>query len=133
LRIGKWSGDSAWEFEDMHHKIYLTNTTPEVEHFSISHGYNLFTINRAWRTQHQYIWRVGLGLVVAHPESTIRGQTWDEGGGTLNQGGYYIAGPTAMVALLPTSHYMRILDWGMTSKGSYTQSLFWLGLSESGA
>ena len=100
LRIGKWDGDTAWEFEDIHHKIYLQNTTPDVSHFSISHGYNLFTINRAWLTKNKYIWRVGLGVVIAHPESTVRGQTIDdESGGTLNNGGYYVAGPTSMVSL----------------------------------
>ncbi|HVV67806.1 MAG TPA: hypothetical protein VHE99_02035 [Gammaproteobacteria bacterium] len=100
LRIGKWNGDTAWEFENIHQKIYLKNTTDEVSHFSISHGYNLITINRAWLNKHKYIWRVGLGLVIAHPESTIRGQTNDDNsGGTLNDAGYYVAGPTAMVSL----------------------------------
>ncbi len=100
LRIAKWNGDTAWEFEDIHQKIYLKNTTDDVSHFSISHGYNLFTLNRAWLTKNNYIWRVGVGLVIAHPESTIRGETNDdESGGTLNDGGYYVAGPTTMIAL----------------------------------
>lgn len=99
LRIGKWDGNTAWEFEDIHHKIYLRNTNSDVEHFSISHGYNLFYVDRAWLVPYCFIWRLGAGVVVAHPESTIRGKTFDESGGTLNNGGYYLAGPSAMTSI----------------------------------
>lgn len=99
IRVGKWEGSKAWEVETIHHKIYLTNTSEEVSHFSISHGYNMFTLNRAWLGTKDIIWRIGGGVIIAHPESTVRGQTFDESGGTLNNGGYYLAGPTAMVSL----------------------------------
>jgi hypothetical protein len=99
LRLGKWSDNQAWEFEFIHHKVYLTNTTVEVPRFTITNGYNLMTVNHAWLTKHQYIWRVGAGVVLAHPESTIRGQNFDELGGTWNDNGYYVAGPTGMIAL----------------------------------
>lgn len=91
IRIGKWCDGWAWEFEDIHHKIYLKNRNDEVSQFSISHGYNLLYVNRAvnW---HGLIWRLGAGLVVAHPESTIRGLKLSETGGTFNNGGYFIAG-----------------------------------------
>src|ERR1700722_7499816 len=36
IRIGKWEGRNAWEVETIHHKIYLTNTSDEVSHFSVS-------------------------------------------------------------------------------------------------
>lgn len=96
IRVGKWEGDTAWEIETIHHKIYLQNTTDEVSSFSISDGYNLFTVNRAWLTKQNFIWRLGAGLVLAHPESVVRGQAFDETGGTLNDWGFYIAGPTVM-------------------------------------
>lgn len=94
LRLSKWQDGMAWEFEDIHHKIYLKNTNPIVEHFSISHGYNLFYVNRAieW---HSLIWRLGAGIVIGHPESTIRRHTFAEKGGTFNNGGYYLAGASA--------------------------------------
>lgn len=98
IRIGKWDNGMAWEFETIHHKIYLKNTTPDVEHFSISHGYNLFYFNRAIMC-HSYIWRLGGGFVVTHPESTVRHQTFDEKGGTWNNAGYYLAGASAQASV----------------------------------
>ncbi|MDP3296456.1 MAG: hypothetical protein Q8N09_02515 [Thermodesulfovibrionia bacterium] len=48
-RIGVWDDNRAWELELIHQKIILKNKPEEVQHFEISHGYNLITINRAWR------------------------------------------------------------------------------------
>ena len=99
LRIGKWTDNKAWELEFIHHKLYLNNTTDEVTKFTITNGYNLVTINRAWLDKRNLIWRLGAGIVLAHPESTIRGQKYSETGGVWNDDGYYIAGPTAMASL----------------------------------
>jgi hypothetical protein len=99
IRIGRWEDNKAWEIETIHHKIYLKNTTDEVESFSISHGYNTLTLNRAWLNKKDFIWRIGAGLVLAHPESNIRDQVYCECGGTLNDDGYYIAGPVVMAGL----------------------------------
>ena len=99
LRIGKWTDNKAWELEFIHHKLYMTNTTDEVEKFTITNGYNLLTINRAWLNSRNLIWRVGGGVVLAHPESTIRGQKYSEDGGTFNDDGYYVAGPSLMASL----------------------------------
>ena len=74
LRIGKWNGDQAWEFEHLHHKIFLTNNPPEVQHFQVEHGYNLFTINRAWRRK-GLIYRIGAGVVVTRPVTIVRGKS----------------------------------------------------------
>lgn len=91
-RFSRWSGDYAWEFEAVHHKIFLRNEPDEVEHFSVSHGFNLLTINRSM----QYgglIFRAGGGMVLAHPESRIRGKSLSEHRGLFNLG-YYIGGPS---------------------------------------
>ena len=91
-RFSRWSGNDAWEFEAIHHKIFLRNEPEEVEHFSVSHGFNLLTINRSM----QYgglIFRAGGGVVLAHPESRIRGKSHSEHRGLFNLG-YYIGGPT---------------------------------------
>jgi hypothetical protein len=60
-RLAKWSKNRAWEFELVHHKLYLSNPPAEVQHFEVSHGYNLITINRAWLLR-GFIWRFGAGL-----------------------------------------------------------------------
>ncbi|MDH4027514.1 MAG: hypothetical protein OEU95_01620 [Nitrospirota bacterium] len=95
LRIGKWKGDSAWEFESLHHKLHLSNRPPEVERFVISHGYNLNTINRAWRIN-GFIYRLGAGLVMTHPETVVRGGMYDNEGG-IN--GFHLSGVTAQAAV----------------------------------
>ena len=94
-RIAKWRGSRAWEIELVHHKIYLNNPPDVVQHFEISHGYNLITINRSWPWR-GFICRVGAGMVVTHPETTIRGKRlpWSKG-----LDGFYISGPTAQFGL----------------------------------
>lgn len=94
-RLGWWSEQSAWELEMIHHKLTLTNKPPEVEHFSITHGFNLLTVNRAWKNP-WFIWRLGAGVVITHPESTIRGKTFEQSGGIAD--GYHLSGPTAQIA-----------------------------------
>jgi hypothetical protein len=119
IRIGKWDGCMAWEFEDIHHKIYLRNINEDVQHFSISHGYNLFYFNRAicW---HSVIWRLGAGWVIAHPESTIRGHTLDEKGGTCNNSGYYLAGATAQGSISKRLYLPK--KWFVEVEGKITAS-----------
>ncbi len=94
-RIAKWKNGAAWEFELVHHKLYLENPPAEVQHFEISHGYNLITINRA-KVRGNLIWRYGVGVVATHPETTIRGNKLPWGDG-LN--GFYVSGPTVQVAV----------------------------------
>lgn len=94
-RVAKWRNDGAWEFELVHHKLYLANNPPEVQHFEISHGYNLITINRAW-VRRNLIWRCGVGVVATHPETTIREKKLPWGNG-LN--GFYISGPTVQLVI----------------------------------
>jgi hypothetical protein len=95
-RIGLWREDRGLLLELVHDKLFLDNAPPEVEHFEISHGYNLLTLNRGWkRGQMRYV--VGAGAVIAHPETEVRGRVWPQDGGLLG-GGYYLAGPTFQVA-----------------------------------
>jgi hypothetical protein len=95
-RFGHWSDGNAWEAELVHHKLYLENPPPEVQHFEVSHGYNLITGNHATHSG-RMILRFGIGLVIAHPEGQVRnrpvGPVW-----SLLGGGYHIAGVTAQVS-----------------------------------
>lgn len=95
-RISKWSEDRAWELELVHHKIYLSNRPSDVEHFEISHGYNLLTINRAWKHP-VLIYHLGAGVVISHPETTVRGKTFPTDKGILGEG-FYLSGITAQAA-----------------------------------
>lgn len=96
-RFSKVKNQKSWEFEAIHHKLFLQNEPEEVGHFNISHGYNLLHINRGFEKEH-FNYKVGLGIVLAHPESQVRGKRLDQHQGLLNWG-YYVSGPSFSFAL----------------------------------
>lgn len=95
LRIGKWVDNHAWEFESLHQKLFLTNKPDEVQRFAISHGYNINMLNYAL-SKYGFIYRLGGGFVMTHPETTVRDKRWEDDGG-LN--GFYISGAGGQLAL----------------------------------
>lgn len=99
-RIVKWKGDKAWEFEAVHHKMYLQNGPPEVQRFGISHGYNILLVNRIkyLSEEKNILLKYGIGTVLAHPESTIRGMKWHEEWGIFGWG-YYFSGIALNISL----------------------------------
>lgn len=117
IRAGLWEGKRSWEVELVHHKLYLKNSPPGVEHFSITHGFNLLTVNRAW-TFPWFIGRFGGGVVVTHPESSIHGKTFEQSGGIID--GYYISGPTAQVALEKRIYIGK--SFFLSAEGKFTLS-----------
>ena len=101
LRAGRWEGGKAWEVEFIHHKLFLDNHPPEIQEFSISHGYNILTVNRSLKKtlfgNIDYLLRLGAGVVIAHPETTVRNLQIDQGKGLLGAG-YYITGPVLNIS-----------------------------------
>lgn len=106
FRFSRWKENSSWEFEAIHHKLYMVKNPDEIQNFSISHGYNIMSILRSNQVKlfdrHKFQLRYGLGTVLAHPESTIRGLKLREDGGLLKSG-YYISGPVLNLAV--AKHY----------------------------
>lgn len=90
-------GYEQWEAELVHHKLYLQNPPQEVEHFEVSHGYNLAMVNYA-QPSYGFVIRFGLGLVIAHPEGRIRGRSVGPVRSLLG-GGYHISGISAQLSL----------------------------------
>lgn len=84
------------EIEMLHHKLYLENPRPPIERFEVTHGYNLPMVNASSRGR-RWQWRVGIGVVIAHPEGRIGGREIG-GARTVLGGGYHIAGLTAQLA-----------------------------------
>lgn len=74
-RFSRWVKGKSIEFEAVHHKIYLKNPPPEVQWFAITHGFNMLTLNHG-RQYKKMIYRAGLGSVLIHPESTVRGMEY---------------------------------------------------------
>lgn len=103
LRISRRSGAAAWELQHLHHKIYLRNLPPEVERFDVTHGYNLFTLGRSW-TRGFFTLHAGAGMVIAHPESTIRGRRFGPKEGIFGLDQY----PTGPALVLGASHEWRL-------------------------
>jgi hypothetical protein len=92
VRLSRWSGRFGLSLQLVHHKLYLENPPPEIQAFSVSHGYNLLTLEGGWLLRGFQL-SAGAGLVIAHPESTVRGLTLPE------SGGYHVTGPTLLVGV----------------------------------
>ena len=85
-------GYQQWSAELVHHKLYLQNPPPEIEHFEVSHGYNLAMVSRMIPAASAPLtFRLGLGLVIGHPEGRIRGKAINPVKSLLG-GGYHISG-----------------------------------------
>jgi len=83
LRTGRWRGEAAWEVALIHHKLYLKNPPAGVASLSVSHGFNMVTLNRAIASG-DWVYRFGAGPVITHAEATING--------TVYNGPYRLAG-----------------------------------------
>jgi hypothetical protein len=94
-------GYRHWSAELVHHKLYLENPPPDIGHFEVSHGYNLAMVSRALPFgDSPTLFRVGLGLVVGHPEGRIRGKAINPVSSLLG-GGYHISGLCLQAAVGP--------------------------------
>lgn len=68
LRFGIPRAGHAWELELIHQKLFLDNRPDEIQRFSVSHGYNVLTVNHAWQGN-PVTYRLGAGVVIAHEEA----------------------------------------------------------------
>ncbi|WP_224996429.1 hypothetical protein [Cesiribacter sp. SM1] len=85
-------GYRQWSAELVHHKLYLQNPPPGIEHFEVSHGYNLAYVSRMLtEPAAPLVFRLGLGLVIGHPEGRIRGKAINPVKSFLG-GGYHLSG-----------------------------------------
>ena len=128
-RVGRWKEGRAWELEFVHHKLYLRNEPPDVQHFEITHGYNLITVNRAW-SYAGFVFRFGAGVVVSHPESIIRDQELPEDEGFLGLG-FYRSGSTAQGTAGKKFYLKKGLFWTLEAK--LTVSYAWVPVVEGDA
>lgn len=91
LRIGVGTSRGGWGLDLMHHKLDLENNPAEVQSFTLTHGYNILTLQHLWR---RGPWQAiaGAGVLVPHVENTIRQQRYPENRGLFGAG-YHLAGP----------------------------------------
>ncbi|QKG80551.1 hypothetical protein [Tenuifilum thalassicum] len=88
-REGKNSQFASIEF--IHHKLYLNNTNPTVSKFNVSHGFNMLIASYGY-SWNEYSTSIGLGFVIAHPESEIREMEFGSSTDDWDMG-YYLTGP----------------------------------------
>jgi hypothetical protein len=94
-------GYYLWSAELVHHKLYLENPQKGIEHFEVSHGYNLAMVSRVISSEEfPATFRFGLGLVIGHPEGRIRGKDINPVRSLLG-GGYHISGISFQAAIGP--------------------------------
>ncbi len=82
-----------------HHKLHLTNPSPEISTFSITHGYNLVTAYFGWKRKYFDV-LVGGGIAFSHPEGVVRNEYIAlEEGIPLYGGKYRLTGPNFEVEI----------------------------------
>jgi len=96
-RASLWDKGEAWELEQVHHKLFLSNPPPEVQNFAIHYGYNYFFVNHAWKNP-DFIFRLGTGPIITNPTSTVRGQAHTSNNTGLFDQGYDFSGWGAQVS-----------------------------------
>ena len=74
-RVNFWnhSHTASWEVQQVHHRLFLSNTTADVQRFEIHYGYNYFLFGRAWMVR-GFALHAGAGVVAPNPASEIRGK-----------------------------------------------------------
>jgi hypothetical protein len=113
------AGGREWSAELVHHKLYLRNPPPEVQDFSVSHGYNLVLLGHGVEVSPGVWARAAAGVVVAHPESTVRGRTLPQTGGPFGRG-YHLDGPALSLGLegrVPVGDRLRVAVGGRLTGG----------------
>lgn len=97
-RASLWNGDEAWEFEQVHHRLFLTNPPPEIQYFAIHFGYNFLLVGHSWRNP-VFTLHLDTGPIITNPANTVRGQVLHTGGTGWFDQGYDFSGWGAQVSL----------------------------------
>ena len=115
-RIARWSGNQAWAFEYMHHKLYLDNPPPGVTYFRITNGVNNLLAEHLWRS-HGWDYGVGAGPAFVVPISEVRGRQYDYADGIF-ESRYELGGGTLQVNLQRPLKVLPFLFGSLAIKGT---------------
>jgi hypothetical protein len=126
LQVGFWHGNSGWIVGFLHHKLHLEDDLPpEVEQFEISNGFTVLSLSRGWR-RGQLILSAGAGVVIANPDTHVRGVDEREDAGFFHSiigSGYYFSGGSILLAAQRNFPIVKHLHIALAAKasGSYTR------------
>ena len=75
-RLSVWNRrhTSGWELQQVHHRIFLSNTNADVQFFAIHFGYNYILAGHAWAWRGFEVHADG-GVIVPSPQNTVRNLT----------------------------------------------------------
>jgi len=126
IRIRKEILRKKTEIELIHHKLYVDEgLPPEINKFEITDGFNFLMLNTLMNWYSHFLCRVGAGIVVAHPDVTINGESnFVRGGGLIPKfwsDGYHWGGFSSQFSLLYSKKIKKI-SYILESKFIYAQS-----------
>jgi hypothetical protein len=108
-RLSVWRGDRAWEVHVVHHRLFLHNTTPEIERFEVHFGYSYLMAGHAWRRGGFVIHAAG-GAVITRPANRVRGRSFGTGDPDAPAGGYDLSGVGAAIGISRRARVARHLS-----------------------
>ena len=116
VKIEKWTKQNVRGWEWVHHKMYLANTTSFIKSYSISDGYNMLFYNFGKQHNNGLISKIGLGIVIGHPDITLEGKErfFLDGG----VGGQYFAGFAAQYSI--QSWFYETEKYVLSAEGKLT-------------
>lgn len=97
-RVTLWDKDEGWEFQQVHHKMFLTNPPPEIQNFAIHYGYNYFLLGHAWKRL-GLVFHLDTGPIITNPSNTVLGQVLETAGTGWFDQGYDFSGWGAQIAV----------------------------------
>ena len=119
-RFSRWENGKSWEIEAIHDKLYLINTNDEITKYSISHGFNIITINRGFEKKF-VSYKIGVGTILIHPESVIRGMGFGSSS-DYTDFGYFITGPILMFTICKPIQFCDRFYLNFEGKTSFAYS-----------
>jgi hypothetical protein len=124
-RVNFWNHEhtAAWEVQQVHHRLFLSNTTAEVQRFEIHYGYNYFLFGRAWVARGFMLHASG-GVIAPNPASEIRGKflnTSDPGALDVT---YRVSGVGAALSI--SRHLMLLRHLGVVADGGVLGGRAWV-------
>ncbi len=115
-RAALWDKNEAWEFEQVHHRLFLTNLPSEIQIFAIHFGYNYFLLGHAWK-RGDFIFHTDAGILITNPQNTVRGQVLRTIGTGIFDDGYNFSGVGAQLAVSRDFYFAKnfflVLDAGL--------------------
>jgi len=97
VKFGFSTFKKDWQIQFIHHKLYLENLPVDVQHFEITHGYNMLTLNKIFELR-KFYFLIGAGIILPHAQSEVRHQKHLSSGGILGSG-YRITGPVGLLGI----------------------------------